>query len=196
MQREIGNSVQLRKTISAFESVRNVPSIDRNASDFDTAREKVKKVKRFIDRGEYDADVARYIPKTLELAYQGMLEQIKTVDQVAHPSYKDKETFYFQLLLDKNHYTNLNSLHICFPIRIRKATDATAAIEANMITVNNFFAHWIKEITKTKYGRNKQLIPTSALQEIYQYSDAVLKHLPEKSLKKINDFLYSEKPLF
>ena len=99
-----------------------------------------------------------------------MLDKIKTVEQLAHPFYKDKETFDFQLLLDKNHYTNLNSLHICFPIRIRKATDATVAIEANMVTVDNFFAHWIKEIGITKYGTNKQLIPISTPQEIYQYS--------------------------
>ena len=88
-----------------------MPSIDKTASDFDTAREKVKKLKRLVDRGEYDDDVARYIPGTLELAFQGMLDDIKTVEQVAHPSYKDKETFDFQLLLDKNLYTNLNSLH-------------------------------------------------------------------------------------
>ena len=63
-------------------------------------------------------------------------------------------------------------------------TDATAQIEANMMTVNNFFAHCIKEIDLTKYGTTKQLIPVSTPQEIYQYSDAMLKHFPEKALKK------------
>ena len=62
-----------------------------------------------------------------------------------------------------------------------------------MITVNNFFAHWIKEISVTKYGTNKELTPTTTPQEIYQYSDAMLKHLPAKSLKVIgNDLLYSK----
>ena len=172
----------------------NVPSIDKAASNFDSAKEKVKKLKRLVDRGEYDADLARYIHGILELVYQGMLDDIKTVEQVAHPSCKDKETFDFQLLLDKSHYTNLDSLHICIPITIRIATNATAAIEGNMMTVNNFFAHWIKEIVITKYGTNKQLIPTSTPREIYQYSDSMLKHLPEKSLKKIRKhFLYSRK---
>ena len=123
-----------------------------------------------------------------------MLDDMKTVEQVAHPSYKDKKTFDFQSLLDKNHYTNLDSLHICIPMTIRKATNATAAIEGNMMTVNNFFAHWIKEIDITKYGTNKQLIPTSTPREIYQYSGLMLKHLPEKSLKKIRKhFLHSKK---
>ena len=86
-----------------------------------------------MDRAEYDAELARYIPGILELVYQGMLDDIKTVEQVAHQSYQGLETLDFQLLLDKNRYTDLNSLHICFPMRIRKATDVTANIEANMI---------------------------------------------------------------
>ena len=146
-----------------------------------------------VDHGEYDADVARCILGTLELAFQGMLDDIKVVEQVAHPSYKDKETFDFQLLLDKNLYTNLNSLHFVFTMRIRKATNAALQIEAKMITVNIFFAHWIKEIDITKYGTMKQLIPILSPQEIYHYSDSMLKHLPEKVLKKIRNFLFSEK---
>ena len=63
MQRGIG------QTVSAFDSVDGVSFIDRTASDFYTARKKVKKLKRLLDRGEYDAYVARYIPSTLELVY-------------------------------------------------------------------------------------------------------------------------------
>ena len=43
----------------------------------------------------------------------------------------------------------------------------------------------IKEISITKYGNDKQLIPTFSPYEIYQSSDAMLKHLPKDSLKKI-----------
>ena len=117
MQRDIGDNVHLGQTLSAFEIVSGVSSIERTASDFDMGREKVKKLKRLVDRGEYDVDVVRYIPGTLELVYQGMIDKIRTTEQPAHPSYKDKETFDFQLLLDKNQSTNLNSLHVCFPIR-------------------------------------------------------------------------------
>ena len=77
-------------------------------------------MKRLIDTGKYDANIARYIPGTLELAYQGRLDDIKTMEQVANPSYKDLETFDFQLLLDKNLYTNLNSVHFFFPIKLKK----------------------------------------------------------------------------
>ena len=150
-------------------------------------------MKRLIDTGEYDANIARYIPGTLELTYQGMLDDIKTIYQLAHPSFKDLETFDFQLLLDKNLYTNLNSVYFVFPIKFLKKSDKNADIDAELITVNNFFAHWIKEISITKYGTNKELTPTTTPQEIYQYSDAMLKNLPAKSLKVIeNDLLYSK----
>ena len=49
-----------------------------------------------------------------------MLDDIKTIEQVAHPSYKDLETFDLQFLLDKNLYTNLNSVHFVFPIKLKK----------------------------------------------------------------------------
>ena len=42
-----------------------------------------------------------------------------------------------------------------------------------------FFAHWIKQINITKYGKDKQLIPTTSPYEIYQYFDAMLKYLPK-----------------
>ena len=47
------------------------------------------------------------------------------------------------------------------------------------------FAHWIKEISITKYGSDKELPPTFSPWEVYQYSDQMLKHLPSDSLKTI-----------
>ena len=77
MQREIGTQVDIGKNVSAFESVGHVPSIDKIASDFEKAYTKVIELKRLVYTGEYDANIARYIPGTLELAYQGMLDDIK-----------------------------------------------------------------------------------------------------------------------
>ena len=160
-----------RQTANPIESVGGSSAIDRTALDFDNASLKVKKIKKLINTGEYDADVARYIPGTLDLAFQGMICKISTIEQPAHLSYKDKEMLDFQLLHDKNYYTNLNSHHICFPLRLRKLTKAAANLRnATLITVNNIFSHWIKEIHITKYGTNKQLIPTTTSHEIYQYS--------------------------
>ena len=70
------------------------------------------------------------------------------------------ENLAFQILLTNNYYTNPNSIHICFPMKIKNATNETDDIDTDLITVNNFFAHLIKEISVTKYGNDKQLIPT------------------------------------
>ena len=127
--------------------------------------------------------------------YQGILEDIDVKGKVAHSSYKDREQLDFQIMLTENYYVNPNSIQICFPMKIKKLSDPTTAIDPT--TVNNFFVHLVKEISITKYGNDKQLIPTFSPYEIYQYSDAMLKHLPEKFLKKVEKtLLYSKKPVY
>ena len=96
----------------------------------------------------------------------------------------DIENLDFQILLIDNYYTNPNSMHLCFPMKIKKATDKDADIDNDLITVNIFFAHLIKETSVTIYGNDKQLIPAFSPYEIYQYSDTMLKHLSKDSLKK------------
>ena len=67
-----------------------------------------------------------------------MLEDINTKEQPAHSSYRHTENLHFQILLTDKYYTNPNSMHSCFPIKIKKATDRNADIDADIITVNNF----------------------------------------------------------
>ena len=82
-----------------------------------------------------------------------------TTEQPANPPYKDKEVSDFELILDNNFCTNLKSLCISFPIHFKKLSNA------DIYTVNNFFAYWAKEINILKYGTNKSLIPMSAPQK-------------------------------
>ena len=78
----------------------------------------VQKIRDFINMGKYDADLTKCIPWLLELAIQGMLDDIDTREKVVHPSYKYTEQLDFQILLTDNYYVNPNSIHICFPIKI------------------------------------------------------------------------------
>ena len=120
MQRRICNEVQLGSTVSPFDASGQSSSIDRFASNFLNESEKVQKIKRLINIGEYDANLAKYIRGMLELVFQGIIENINTKEQVARMSYKDMETLEFQIMLTNNHYTNPNSMHICFSIKIKK----------------------------------------------------------------------------
>ena len=91
-----------------------------------------------------------------------MLEDIDTRDKVAHPSYIDMEQLGFQILLTDNYYINPNSIHICFPMKIEKKTKQNLDTDADLITANNLFAHFVKEISVKTYGSDKELIPTSS----------------------------------
>ena len=154
-------------------------------SNYNDAKEKVKKIKELISTGRYDEDIAKYIPKLLEPKFQGMLEDIEAREKIAHSSYTDMEQLDFQILLTDNYYINLSSIHICFPIKIKKKTNQNLDIDSDLITVNNVFEHFGKEMIITKYGRDKELIPTFLPNEIYQYSGSMLKYLPAETLKTI-----------
>ena len=126
-----------------------------------------------------------------------MLEDIDTIEKAAHVSYKDMEQLDFQIMLTDNYYVNPNSMHLCFPMKIKQLRNEANDMDSYPITVNNFFAHLIKEIDVTRYGNDRQLIPTFSPYETYQYSDAILKHLAKNSLKKIEKtMLYSKKPIY
>ena len=122
-----------------------------------------------------------------------MLDDIDTREKVAQPFYKDKEQLDFQILLTENYYVNPANIHICFPIKIKKKSDNTADTDDDLITVNNFFAHWVKGISITKYGSNKELPPTFSPWEVYQYSDQLLKHLLKDALKTLQKTLLLSK---
>ena len=141
MQREISDKVTLGDTLNQYEDARRSSTIDRTASNYNDAREKVQKIRELISTSRYDKDLAKYIPGVLELAFQGMLEDNDTKEKTVHPSYKDMEQLDFQILLTENYYVNPNDIHICFPIKIKKATNKAADIDGDLITVNSFFAH-------------------------------------------------------
>ena len=65
-----------------------------------------------------------------------------------------------------DYYVNPNSIHLCFNMKIKKATNMLVDIDSDMITVNNFFGHPIKVISITMYRHNK-LIPAFSPYEIY-----------------------------
>ena len=103
----------------------------------------------------------------------------------------------FQIQLKDNYYINHNSIHICFPAKIFKKSNIAVDIDLGIFPVNNFFVHFVKEISIAKYGSDKELILTFSTYETYQYAESMLKHLPEKALKIIEKtHLYSKKPVY
>ena len=74
---------------------------------------------------------------------------------------------------------------------------------AGTVTVNNFFAHWIREINIVRYGDEKPIFLKTNMVDVYRYLDELLKlnyiwlitydelHMPKKDLTAIeNNLLY------
>ena len=120
MQRDISYRNTLGETLNPYDNAHRSTAINRTASNYNDAKEKVQKIRDLTDMGKYNADLAKYIPGLLELAFQGMLDDTDTREKVAHPSYKDMEQLDFQILLTENYCVNPSSIHICFPIKIKR----------------------------------------------------------------------------
>ena len=132
MQREIGHEVHIGDLVTPLKSVGKLDAFDKTASDFDNASLKVTKIRRLIEKGIYDAEIARYIPGTLDLVFQGKFEKVKAIEQPADTTFKDKETLDFVLILDKNYYANLKSLHICFLVKFKKLSNIALDFDVNL----------------------------------------------------------------
>ena len=197
MQRNISNKVFLWPNVSPFDNAGEFYAIDRIASNYNDAKEKIQNIRELIKTGNYDADIAKYIPGVPEMKFQGMLEDVDTREKVAHPSYKDMEELDFQILLTDNCYVNPSNIHLCFPMKIKISSNKASDIDNDLITVSNFFAQLINEISITKYGSDKELIPTFSPYEIYQNPDSMLRHLPKDALKNLErSLLYSEQAVY
>ena len=67
----------LGQNVSPFDSGGGSHAIDRTASNCNDAKEKVQKIKELIKMGNYDADIAKYIPAVLQMKFQRILENIE-----------------------------------------------------------------------------------------------------------------------
>ena len=78
MQRFISDKNTLGDTLNPYNGARRSIAIDRTTSNYNDAKEKVQKIRDLINMGKYDTDLAKYIPGLLDLAIQGMLDDIDT----------------------------------------------------------------------------------------------------------------------
>ena len=150
---------------------------------------KVVKLSNLWEDGKVDYSLIRYLPGLANVSRQGQIYSIVPKKVYASSNYTDKKTLEFNSLLASNTYTNHSSLMIVLPIQIKKRTNAAQDIDATKITVNNFFAHWLKEVNIKRYPDDIRILPTNNTVDIYRYSAKMLKHLPAKLLDTIKETL-------
>ena len=170
-----------------------VTSVDYSAQ-FDGLVKKADNLQNFIERGQAEGPLLRYLPGLAKPLYQGQIKGTIEKRADADDTYKDLKTAEFNIQLSSNQYMNFHNVHLVFPMKIKKSTNVANNLTATDITVNNFFAHWIKEIDIKRLGDDTPILPTTNSVEIYKYSDVILKHIPKNALAVIeNDLLYSKK---
>ena len=180
-------------SLNPLKDAAGVAAVDYS-TDFASLDKKIDNFMKLFDQGKGPGELVRYIPGLTKPLFQGQIDGTQEKKAFADDTYKDLKTAEFTIQLSSNYYMNFNNVHIVFPLKIKKKTNVANDILATEITVNNFFAHWIKEIDIKRLGDDVPVLPATNTIEIYKYSDAMLKHVPKKALKVIeNDLLYSRK---
>ena len=181
MQREISNKIRLGENLNPLKDVTNVPSVD-NVANLRNVFSKVDELGNIWDKGEADAESARYIPGLTDASRQGQIYYIEPKNPYAAETYVDQKTLEFTVTLAANTYTNYSSVVVVLPIQIKKKPDKAANIDTTMITVNNFFARWLKEVDIKRYTDDVRITPTNNTVSITNYSAQIMKHMTNKSL--------------
>ena len=59
-------------------------------------------------------------------------------------------------------------MEISLSIQFTKKSNKAQQMDANMITVNNFFGHWLTDIDIRRYPDDTRILPTNNNVDIYQ----------------------------
>ena len=79
-------------------------------------------------------------------------------------------------------------------LHLEKKTNKANATDVTMIPVNNFFTHWIKDVTVIRYGDDFTVLPINTTLDTYRYSESMFKHMPKTALATFQkELLYSNK---
>ena len=193
MQAAKSNSNPLGANLNPMKDATGVAAIDYNA-DIDGLIDKLDKLNTLYDSGRMDKDVMKYIPGMAPISYQGQIDFIDTKRTYAASTYSDMQQLEFNLEVVNNHYINFSTMVLCLQLHLEKKTNKANAIDVTMIPVNNFFAHWIKDVTVKRYGDDIAVLPINTTLDTYKYSESMLKHIPKTALATFQkELLYSNK---
>lgn len=78
------------------------------------------KLDRLLYIGVMDKYVIKYRPGMVRLKYQRFIYFVKTIRDPVDSTYKNLQTAEFKIKLTGNQYVNLNRVHLCFPIKLRR----------------------------------------------------------------------------
>ena len=196
MQKSITNNIQIGQTLNPAKDYGAVSSINDEGT-LENIIGKLDKSKDFIATGVAGEDLGRYYPNIYPITRQAQIASDFPKKAYASDNYVDKKMLEFTIQMTANTYSNYSTMEICLPIQFVKKSAKTTALDATMTVVNNFFGHWFTNIDIRRYPDDISILPTNNSVSIANYSNAQMKYLPAKSVKKLlKTMLYSNKPLY
>ena len=135
------------------------------SADFQNLHSRLVSFIKLYDEGLGD------IPGLTKIAYQGQIDSTETKTKYADDAYKNKKAIEFNTVLTDNHYTKFQDMHLCIPLKFKSAADDDNDLLAGAVPVNNFFAHWIREVNILRYGVDRPILPLTNTVNTYRYSD-------------------------
>ena len=139
---------------------------------------------KFYNIGKTKNHFVRYIPGLTKPAHQGQIDGTLTRKASTDDTYKSLKVAEFNIKRTNNQYMNFH-VYLVFPMKIKKSSDVANNLADDVITVNNFLAHWIKELNIKRYGDDIPILPLT---------NAILKHMEGDASKTFQtDLLYSTK---
>ena len=196
MQREIGNSFYPGANSNPLKDIAHVPSID-NVSSLDNAVKKVDLLGNLWEYGKSEVSLSRYIPGTGKPTRQGQIAFTEEKRAHCDNTYKDLRNLEFVVELSAGRYTNYSTIQLVLPVHFKKYSAQTTDIADDVITVNNFFTCWLKEINVVRYPDDITILPSNTTVPIADYAANILKHMTDNQLNTIKkNLLYSKETAY
>ena len=159
----------LAPTLNLMKDAAKVEAIDYTA-DFENLFGRFDAYTKSYNTGKTKNDLVRYIPGLAKPVHQGQIGGMLTRKAYAHDTYKGLEVTEFNIKLTNNQYMNFH-VYLLFPMKIKKSSNVANDLTDDVITVNNFFAHWIKELDIKRYGDDIPILLLTNTVEVYKYSN-------------------------
>ena len=109
--------------LNPLDDAASVKAVDYSAN-FDSLYKRIENVERFYKYGSTPGKLVRYIPGLAKPIYQGQISRTLEKKVCDEDSYRDLKNATFNIQLSANQYINFHNVHLVFPMKMKKGTDA------------------------------------------------------------------------
>ena len=118
MQKTVPNYPPLT-SLNPLKDAVGVSAVDYSAK-FDALYKRLNSVETLLEKKKAPGELIRYFPGLAKPLYQGQLKGTLPKKAYAEGTYKDLKTTEFTIQLSTNQYMNFHSVHLVFPLKIKK----------------------------------------------------------------------------